>query len=115
MGPTLRFKSVTESSTCFMVRRVCRSSATSTITCTTSATATNTPTQFCMHAPLAPLAEQDLLAAQKILRLAGFAAIRFARAFHGGGNRFFLARCHVLAALDQFVRAFAEFARFALR
>src|SRR5882724_9950605 len=109
MGPTLRFKSVTESSTCFIVRRVCTNSAISTDTCSTSAMATTTPTQFCMHAPLAPLAEQDLFVVQKILRLASFAAVRFARAFHGGGNRFLLARRNVLAALDQFVRAFAEF------
>src|SRR2546430_2064868 len=115
MGPTLRFKSVTESSTCLIVRRVCTNSAISTDTCRTSAMATTTPTQFCMHAPFAPLAEQNLPAYRKILRLARFPPVGFARAFHGCRNRFFLFRRDVLAALDQFVRAFAEFAGFALR
>src|SRR2546423_11356168 len=115
MGPTLRFKSVTESSTCLIVRRVCTNSAISTDTCRTSAMATTTPTQFCMHAPFAPLAEQNLPAYRKILRLARFPPVGFARAFHGCRNRFFLFRGDVLATLDQFVGAFAEFARFALR
>src|SRR5579859_3916225 len=115
MGPTLRFKSVTESSICFIVRRVCTNSAISTDTCRTSAMATTTPTQFCMHAPFAPLAEQNLPAYRKILRLAGFPPVGFTRAFHGRRNRFLLTRGDVFAALDQFVRAFPEFARFALR
>src|SRR5437870_5077234 len=115
IGPTLRFKSVTESSTCLIVRRVCTNSAISTDTCRTSAMATTTPTQFCMHAPFAPLAEQNLPAYRKILRLARFPPVGFARAFHGCRNRFLLFRGDVLAALDQFVGAFAEFAGFALR
>src|SRR5579859_1165009 len=104
-----------ESSTCFIVRRVCKKSAIRIVTCTSSAIATTTPTQFCMHAPIAPIQEQRLPARLKFLRLRGFAAIRFARAFDGGGNRFLLLGSDVFSAFDQFIGAFAKFTRFALR
>src|SRR5882724_12739724 len=44
----------------------------------------------------------------------GFPAIRLARAFHGGRERFLLPRGYILAALDQFVGAIAQLAGFAL-
>src|SRR5262249_13230179 len=85
------------------------------LTCTSSAIATIVMTQISMHAPAAPFQEQKPLCKKLRLRLRGFAAIRLARALDRGSNRILLARRHVLAALDQFVGAFAKFACFALR
>src|SRR5437016_14428017 len=45
----------------------------------------------------------------------GLAEICFAAGFHSGGERILLTHGHVFAALDQFVGALAQLARFALR
>src|SRR5205085_10778697 len=51
----------------------------------------------------------------KLLRFSRFAEVRFASRVNGGRNRILLASSYILAALDQFVRAFAKFACLALR
>src|SRR5215470_5142848 len=115
MGLNLVFRSLTVRSICCMVLRVWKKSAVRIITCTISAIATIVMTQISMHAPPAPVQEQNHPARTSWLRLGCLAPVRFARALNRGRNRILLARRNVLAALDQFVGAFAKFASFALR
>src|ERR1700694_4470594 len=72
-------------------------------------------TQNCIGAPSSPLGSgTPCYCPAESLRLR-FAKIRFTPGFHRSGNGILLADRNFLAALDQFIGAFAEFAGFLLR
>src|SRR6267378_3377615 len=118
MGPTRDCKSHRSRLTFSDVRRIWKNKAVSITTCTTraiAATMLKNSSQNCIGAPPAPLGSgTPCYCPAESLRLR-FAEIRFAPGFDGRRDGILLAHRNVLAALDQFISALAEFASFLLR
>src|ERR1700674_1189130 len=113
MGPTRDCNSPTSRFTFSVVRRIWKYNAARIVswrTTATAVTAMNTANHVCIPTPRAPQKGQNpsttLLPAHPAsgLRLP---EIGLAASLDRGRNRIFLARRHLLAALDQIVRAFA--------
>src|SRR5580704_8025572 len=73
------------------------------------------PRPYKTFGPRSPLSGEPIIRRQRYELRLGFAEVRFAAGFDGGGERIALALGDIFAALDQFVGALAEFASFALR